>query len=454
MRRVALIALVAAAVVAVGGSARAGPPGTWTRSTDPTGRNIDQIGLVRTGDGVLHVAWLRKGGDLVHSAIGLDGKPAGSAVAIQAGWATLGTGPALVVEPGGGLRVFFSGVRSTSTSDPYSVGDLYSATAGPDGQSWTLVSGAVSGHSSVYASDQVSATLLRDGTPVTAWSSSFNLSTHAGLDPNVANQQWQTSCCAYSAGLVTDSKTGEVVLGWFSNANEGHGVYTQTILPGAGSAKSLPGSGSADRGSAVSLDQRLAISGRIGAPGVYVAYGAGYPVWTSLMLFDHSTGKAKKIWKGTVRHVDIAPAPDGRLWVMWVGSGNAVYAARSNRSATKLGAIVGVKPPGGTDTIWKIAGEGSRGWLDLFVSVSTPGSLAYWHTQVLAGLTVSCAGGGAVTCTVSDAGDPVAGAKVKVGSKTAATNAKGKVSAQVPPGTYTVIASKPGYTSGSTRVNA
>ena len=170
------------------------------------------------------------------------------------------------------------------------------------------------------------------------------------------------------------------------------------------------------------------------------------------MLFDHASGKARKIWKGDVRHVGIAAGPDGRLRVMWVGAGNAIYAARSNRSATKFGGVVGVKPPGGTDTVWKIAGEGSRGWLDLFVSVSTPGSLAYWHMQVLPGLTIACAGG--VGCAVTDAGDPVAGAKVKIGSKAVTTNAKGKASARVAPGTYTAVASKAGYTSGSTRLHA
>jgi len=458
MRRRLLLAAALAALLAAG-LAQGGPPGQWTRVTDPSGRNIDQLGLARTGDGVLHVVWTRKSGnnrDLVHSAVAPSGKPAGSPVNIESGWATLDSGPALVVEPGGGLRVFFSGIRSTNTTDPYSVGDLYSSTAGPGGSGWALVSGPVAAHSATYASDQISATFLPDGTPVTAWSSSFNLSTHAGLDPNVANQRWQDSCCAYSTGLATDSATGEAVLAWFSNANsgEGHGVFTQTVLPGAGPVKFLPGSATESRGSAISTDQRIGITGRIGAPGVYVVYGAGYPTWTALMLWQHGPGKATKIWSGTVRHSSIAAAPGGRLWAMWVSSENRIYAARSNPAATKFGAVVAVKAPAKTETVWKIFGEGSRGWLDLLVSASTPGSLAFWHTQVLPGLTLACKSGNVVSCTVSDAGDPVKGAKVKIGGKTLATNAQGKASADLPAGSYKAVASKAGYTSTSTSVKA
>ena len=224
------------------------------------------------------------------------------------------------------------------------------------------------------------------------------------------------------------------------------------VLPSAGPLKYLPGSASESRDSAISTDQRIGITGRVGAPGVYVAFGAGYPTWKSLWLWEHGAGKAKKLWTGTVRRTSIAAGPGGRLWVMWVSSGETIYAMRSNPSATKFGAVVRVRAPAKTETVWKIFGEGSRGPLDLFVSVSTPGSLAFWHTQVLPGLTLSCKGGDVVARTVTDAGDPVGGAKVKVGGKTLTTSGRGKASVDLPAGSYKAVATKAGYTSASARV--
>ena len=66
---------------------------------------------------------------------------------------------------------------------------------------------------------------------------------------------------------------------------------------------------------------------------------------------------------------------------MW-HRGGPIYVTRTNAAATKRGPYA-VKPPAKTSTIWKLSGEGSRaGVLDLLAHVSTPGSLATWHTQV------------------------------------------------------------------------
>ena len=46
---------------------------TWRQVTASGGASIDQVSVVRTSDGVLHVAW-HKGGDLLHTAIGRDGR--------------------------------------------------------------------------------------------------------------------------------------------------------------------------------------------------------------------------------------------------------------------------------------------------------------------------------------------------------------------------------------------
>lgn len=96
-------------------------PVTGRAPTATTTSNIDQLGLARTGDGVLHLAWRRDNGpspDLVHSAISPAGKSIGGETPVLSGWAAV-TAPGLVVMSDGSLRLLFSGLRSTDVTDPY-----------------------------------------------------------------------------------------------------------------------------------------------------------------------------------------------------------------------------------------------------------------------------------------------------------------------------------------------
>jgi hypothetical protein len=139
--------------------------------------------------------------------------------------------------------------------------------------------------------------------------------------------------------------------------------------------------------------------------------------------------------------------------VFW-HDGTTILAARTNAAASRIGAIVAVKPPQGTQTTWKPQGEGSLGRLDLLAHVTTGAGLAAWHTQVLPGLTLACKGGRVVSCTVTDAGEPVGAAKVRIGGRTLTTNARGRVSADLPAGTLAATASKAGYTGARARVRS
>src|SRR5262249_29424918 len=158
----------------------------------------------------------------------------------------------------------------------------------------------------------------------------FGLSVHVGLDGTTANQGFQEPCCAYDAGLGTDAKTGEVVLAWFSNAPNDQGLHSATVLPARGVTKYLPGSGTDDHASAASPDGKLAVTGRPGAAGVYVAYGVGYPTWRVVNLWEHESGKTTRVAFGqNIRSPFAAPGPAGRLWVAW-RDGNAIFATRTN----------------------------------------------------------------------------------------------------------------------------
>jgi hypothetical protein len=196
----------------------------------------------------------------------------------------------------------------------------------------------------------------------------------------------------------------------------------------------------------------MGIAARQGG-GVYVGYGSGYPTFTSVNLWRvGSSAPAIRIGARSASDVNVTPSSEGRLWLMWHTS-SRLYFARTNKAATRVGKLRVIAPPSGTSTIWKLNGEGSRGPLDAFASVSTSGSLATWHQQVLQALELKATGGKKkATFSVTDAGDPVAGAKVTVGGKTLTTNAAGKATAKLRKGPYGARATMAGYVTASARV--
>ncbi|MGZ4353079.1 MAG: hypothetical protein ACXVZ4_06010 [Gaiellaceae bacterium] len=245
------------------------------------------------------------------------------------------------------------------------------------------------------------------------------------------------------------------MLAWYSNATGAGGTLAATVLPSLGSTSYLPGSATADRNSAASPVQQVGIAARIGAPGVYVAYGAGYPTWTQLELWNHSTGKTLKVASAAagLGLPNVAAAPSGRLWVMW-SAGGRLYAVRSNRAVTRFGPVTALAPPPGSSSVWKLVGEGSLGPLDLFVSATAGGGIAFYHRRVLPPLTLAASAGakGKVGFRVGDAGDPVSGAKVAVGGRTLTTGAGGSAATTLAPGSYRATASLAGYRAATARV--
>jgi hypothetical protein len=241
-----------------------------------------------------------------------------------------------------------------------------------------------------------------------------------------------------------------MVLAWHSVIRALPGdTYAQTITAnGPPSAPSLaPGSQRSD-------SQRVGITGRLGAGGVYLAYLNGGPIVAGVRLWRYgAAGPALTIAARSARFAHIAAAPEGRLWLMWA-RGDRLYFTRTSKDATEHGDIVSIAGPPGTSQIWRLLGEGSLGPLDVLAHVSTPNSLATWHTRVLPPLEVTAkanrgapkAAKGGVTVTVTDAGDPVRGVKVSLGGVTKTTNARGRAVFTVRRGRkYTATATQRGY---------
>jgi uncharacterized membrane protein len=84
-----------------------------------------------------------------------------------------------------------------------------------------------------------------------------------------------------------------------------------------------------------------------------------------------------------------------------------------------------------------------------------PGGYSNWHQRLLPGLTLKAKPKqGAIVLTVRDAGDPVKGARVRAGGKSAKTGANGKATIELKAGGYKATAAKKGYASAAKRARA
>ena len=280
---------------------------------------------------------------------------------------------------------------------------------------------------------------------------------HLGLDP-------ATPDVPFPVGLAVDPNAtfdaaGTAYLAWIVLG----GLETPgslQVMPVGGAPVTVPKSAAAWTG------QRVSISSRIGAGGVYVAYGSGSNEFDALPAWWR-VGAAKPIViKGQrdAEHTGLAPAPGGRLWIYWNRHGR-LYAARTDKQAKKLGAIVSVKPPKGTSAIYSLQAEGSRGPLDVLALAEAKGGLGYFQQRILPGLSLTAKpktvkAGKKLTLRATDAGTPVKGAKLALalGKKKLKkkTNAKGKASFKIPaktkPGKYKATAAKGGYAKARTKL--
>ncbi len=144
LRGVSIVTVVLALVGALVGLAtpsNAGPPGKWTVISGGGVTNIDEPGMYRTSDGVLHVAMMR-GNPSTDSIDVAHISPSGQFLSRQAvldNWEGLTEDPDFVPGAAGGIRMVFGG-HTGSTGDPYAEGYVYQTSSDPTGTVWTLAS--------------------------------------------------------------------------------------------------------------------------------------------------------------------------------------------------------------------------------------------------------------------------------------------------------------------------
>jgi hypothetical protein len=415
---------------------------TWTQVTDDDGKNTDEVAVVRTDDGLLHVLWRQRVGSnqeqIQHTPVS-DGD-VGDTTTASGPWGAAGNPAAVLTQNPDGFRIFFGGLTGTNAS----ADGVQSASTTPAATAWTQ-SGRVSSTTSAVP-EGVGAGMRPDDVPAFVYAYSFALGLHYGLDPGTPDVDLLTgrACCAYFPNLAFSETDDDGYVAWYSNVTGQEGLWVQQIWPNTGSATAAP-EATVD-GKLVAPSQRSPIAARASG-GTYYAYCSGYPTCTEVKLWK--VGDAAPIDVATgkdVEDVNLAADPDGRLWVMWEDTSEAsLFATRTNEDASELGAVVQFDRAPDAQTVWKLQGDATSDQLDVFASFTTPDALATWHTAVLPGLTVDTTKAKKrVTFSVSDAGDPVAGAKVAFKKKTVTTNAKGVAS--VPAGKGTATVTKSGYT--------
>ena len=444
--------ILAAALALVAAPAPGADAAAWRQVTASGGASIDQVGLVRTRDGVLHVAW-HKGGDLMHTAIGSNGK-VGATSPIASGW-TGHMDAALTAVPGG-IRVVWGAIRTTDTSDPNR--DLNTALSTDGGTSWQLTPGSIIPlGAQAYGSD-AGATTLPNGTVLQAWAGTLGTWVHSGLDPATPNFDYQGPLgpYGYGPGIASDAG-GRAMMAWFSSAAGKRGVVAQGVNADgspAGPAITMPGSQVMQGGGALS---KTPIVARAANGGFYVAYALGYPTANRVRVWRAGASAAKLLARTDANsQVTLAADPSGRIWAVWSDGTfgeTHVLAARSNREATEFGTPVDAGAVRGAHSTYSVDASATASALDILAlfGTGTESGGATYAARIKPGLTLRARKrSGRVRFTVTDAGDPVRGATVRAAGSAGRTDRKGRVTLRFGRGTAT--ASARGYARATLRI--
>jgi hypothetical protein len=480
-----VLAALAAALVLAGVAVRppaaaAGGPGAWTDISGPVGSLLVQPDTAR-GGGVLHVVWGVSGtlDDLKYRQIAANGTPAGATKDLTpGGWPILSSRPAIVASPAGsstGLDVFAGAQSPAAVLE--GLADWYS---GDNGASFGPAPVVVTADGAAYSGD-VSAGVV-NGVTFQTWAGTAGVFVHRGETPSPAAQNVNdVGNYGYNPAFGYDAASGRLYVVAEYNATAKEGLWARQIDLATG----LPVGGSFDLNNSSTVysgtrsfdlkDIRTPVAGLVGQPVVVVAYPTGYPSTTTLRVWRITPGVPQSVQSNTVlasggpdkSATAVAADPNGRAWVVWTQQSSGrftVYARRSNVGATAWGQTVSVAAPSGTGTLWQLAANAQSDRVDVLGQFSNSASTsnAIYHTQLLAGLTVTVSptkgkAGKKFTAkvTVKDAGVAVSGAQVKIGSKTATTKASGLASLKVKSsktGKLAVSVTKTGYAKTSASI--
>lgn len=449
-KRIALLAILLAALAALAvlAAAAAGPATLKLQRVTSLGVGpYPEYGMARTADGTLHLVYQTTSGSSVPTGLAARTiSPAGTLgaekTALQ-GWRPGRAG--LVALSNGSLEAVFGAI----SPDTKQISSIWGITSSDGGSTWTApVSVAVGGtaEAQAYGADM---TAQPSGTSaVVTLPQAGNLIVQQGLSASatVATVTNGNDSSAVDVASAFDG-AGTVVAGWQSLAGKG-GDFMQAVAPNVGVAQLVPGQ----------VHNQLVVAGRDNAAGIYAAYT---PDNTHVRLLRYGGGSiAVGTAAGTTAEtLGVATGPDGRIWVMW-GNEQNVALTRSNKAVTRFEPIQ--RFANTSTTLYRLAGDGRLGPLDLLVDEiphndgQIPGT---FYTRVLPVLSAKASSlavknkqkkvvAHKLTVTVTDAGDAVSGATVKIKGLTKTTSKGGVATLTLSGaagGSVPVAVSAPGY---------
>lgn len=428
------LAVTAAAVVALLAPGSTNAAVKFTRFSAPGAGPIPSFGMARTGDGVLHLVYQTTAPNssspngLAARAISPSGK-VGPEVQALAGWSA--GRPGLIALPNGSLQAFFGAIAPDNTSAVWAI----SSTDG--GSTWSPPANVKAPDNEALAYGADVTAQQTGGNPVLTLPQAGNLVIQQGLG-GTATTAVVTGSGDGSAGDVNsavDAASGNVVAAWQSLDGSG-GDFIQTVAPTPGAAQKMPGT----------LMNQLVIAGRDKGPGVYAGYTTD-GTHVRLQRYGGGSVAVGKVQGVNAKVLGVATGLDGRIWALW-GDDTTVAFTRSNKAVTKFEPIQKAKI--GAATLARLSGDGRLGPLDLLVDQLPPsGPGGAFHARVLPILSGSFkVAGHKLLAKITDAGDPVKGAKVAVAGKSAKTNSSGKATIALPKsasGKLAVTVTAPGY---------
>ncbi|MGA8246967.1 MAG: hypothetical protein WB797_08685 [Nocardioides sp.] len=413
-------------------------PGKWT----PLGLTT-QAGtpaVWQSPSRTTYILWKRllSGNDSTYEIAGVSAKGKVSAPADvfkSAHWASLSGAPTLVAA-GSHPLVVFNGTKGTSGM--YHAGCVYGAL--DDASPWTpqpwVLSGDCANPVGPGAED-------KNGVLAAAWPGGW--STGHGVEYRIGTTSYPAGTDSRigvplgvgvgKVGIAADTAGNDHFwVGWTETDNaksSKNGYYVKDVTAGSASRK-MPGTGTLSVSPHLGVFANLAMTNRGAHGGVYVAACTNTNTCT-LKLWRVGARKAVTVpHSKDAADVGISPGPGGRIWVSWYGFDNKVRVTRSNAAVTHFGRVRTFRTPCFENGDLGLSGGSSPRLVVAMQCVNKKTKIAEYVTETTAALSLKASAktvkkGKKVTFTVSDAGDPVSGAKVTFEGHSGKTNSHGKV---------------------------
>lgn len=450
-------------------TAEAGPrtpvsatPGTWIR----LGLSQNAPAAVwRAPDDRDWVVWSSHGGVYSLAIISPHGGFAVKPKTIISGWSSVSFTPSLVARNHGPLLIFSGQGPGPRLSQGCVVGAL------PASPRWAIQSWTLSQNCTFANVGYGDAAESRSGQLSAAWAGGLGVEYRLGISPFPAG----TADLQISVGLAHATAVAEAnnsfgnghtyaaFYRFFSKNPSQDGVYVKDLTAN-GPVLKAPGSGTNTVTNGPLITAMAATTnGR-----VYIAYCSNTATCKTNLLWKLGATKTITIpLSGTAKHLAMSQGPGGRLWLAWYNvQTNRVYTVRTNKADNRFGPVRSYPAPCFADGNTHVAlTGGSYGRVDVavecFAPITTKQTL--YLTQSLAALTIGAnpstirnTNAVKVTFTVRDAGDPVAGATVRIHGKTLLTGKNGTVTItfakNTKTGKYLATASLANYFSATTTV--